>query len=173
MDLINMPGIFMHEPERNLIRNLSQLVENTFSMCNIVHIGIGWGGSLYYSRVGALDGRLYGIDLIGTDDIKGTPEQIAMLKLNVIKGDSREVYKNFNAPIHFLYIDGNHLYECLIEDIKNWASKVVPGGFVAFHDCKQCHWAPGVNKAIDEGLSPKLWEDMGIAAWSRYFRRIV
>jgi len=171
-DFMEMPGIFMHEEERILIRDLSTEVARIFNPCSIVHIGIGWGGSLYYSRAGTATANLYGIDLVGIDDLKGTPEQIALLNLHIIKGDSRNVYEQFNAPIHFLYIDGDHLYNCLIQDIENWASKVVVGGYVSSHDCLSCHWAPGVNKALDEGLSPKEWEDLGIAGWSRYFRRI-
>ena len=172
--LMEMPGIFMHEEERILIRDLSKEVAGIFNPCNILHVGIGWGGSLYYSRAGAPDANIYGVDIVPKEDLelKGTPEQLAELNLNFIIGDSRIVHKAFRKPIHFLYLDGNHLYDCLIQDIKNWESKVVIGGYVSSHDCLSCHWAPGVNKALYEGLSPKEWEDLGIAGWSRYFRRI-
>lgn len=169
--MLEMPGIFMHEEEKHLIQDLSSEMARIFNPCNIVHIGIGWGGSCSYSRMGAPHARIYGVDLVGADDLKGSSEQLTELNLNVIKGDSRVVYKDFHLPIHFLYIDGNHLYDCLTEDIKNWASMVVPRGFCAFHDCMGSHWSPDVNRAIKDTLNMREWEDLEIVDWTRYFQR--
>ena len=168
MDYTTVPGIFMHEGERKLIVDLSSLVSSQFSPCNIVHIGIGWGGSLYCSRIGAPDARIYGVDIMGDDDIKGDASMQIELNLVVLRGDSRSI--EFFKPIHFLYVDGDHHYDVVKSDILRWGSKVVPGGYIAFHDCIG-DWAKDVNRAIDECLSAKEWEDCGIASWSRYFRR--
>jgi len=169
-NLKEVPGIYMHDEEMQLIHDLSKEVAGIFNPCNIVHIGIGWGGSLWYSRVGAPESSIFGVDIVGTRDVK--PDNVEKLAVQVIEGDSREVHRDFHLPVHFLYIDGDHTYPILSLDIKNWTPKVVVGGYVAFHDCYFCNWAPEVNRAIDENLSAKNWEDCGIEAWSRYFRRI-
>ena len=168
-NLQDVPGVYMHEEEMQLIHDLSKEVSGIFNPCNIVHIGIGWGGTCWYSRVGAPAANIYGVDIVGLRDVK--PENVEKLAIHVIEGDSREVHRDFHLPIHFLYIDGDHVYDVLSLDIKNWASKVVVGGYVSLHDCEFCNWAEGVNRAIADGLSAKEWEDCGIKAWSRYFRR--
>jgi len=168
MDHLTVPGIYMHADERCLIVNLSYAVLD-FSPCNIVHIGIGWGGSLYCSRIGAPLATLYGVDIVGADDLKGDELMREELNLQVLRGDSRVV--TFSEPIHFLYVDGDHTYEVVKSDIARWAPKVVPGGYIAFHDCIG-DWAAGINRAIAEELDPSEWEDCGIESWSRYFRRL-
>jgi predicted O-methyltransferase YrrM len=36
--------------------------------------------------------------------------------------------------IDFIYIDGNHQYSSVVEDLKTWYDKVKPGGVIAGHD---------------------------------------
>lgn len=172
IDYLTIPGVFMHAGDREIIKELSSRVAELFSPCNIVHIGVQWGGSLYCSRVGAPQATIYGVDFHGADELKGTDEQKAELGMIPLVGDSALVHAGFTYPIHFLYVDGDHHYEPLSLDIRNWASKVVVGGYVAFHDAAECTWAPDVNRAIADNLSANSWEDLGISGWSRYFRRL-
>jgi predicted O-methyltransferase YrrM len=37
----------------------------------------------------------------------------------------------------FVFIDANHSYEHVLEDLELWTQMLVPGGFVAFHDTNQ------------------------------------
>ena len=171
-DYLTIPGIFMRPGDRKIIKELSSKVALQFPHCTIVHIGIGWGGSLYCSRAGAPHVAIYGVDIDGVAHLKGTEEQQRELNLIPITGDSRFAHRAFLDPIHFLYVDGDHTYEVLSEDIKNWSGKVATGGYIAFHDCQTCGWAVEVNRAIDDNLSAKEWEDLGISGWSRYFRRV-
>ena len=39
--------------------------------------------------------------------------------------------------LDFVFIDGNHSYENVLEDITEWTKKVKPGGIVAGHDYKE------------------------------------
>jgi predicted O-methyltransferase YrrM len=39
-----------------------------------------------------------------------------------------------NDPIDFLFIDGDHTYEGVKADFRDYASLVRPGGVIAFHD---------------------------------------
>lgn len=74
-----------------------------------------------------------------------------------IKKPSQEAYDDCPAQIAALFIDGDHSYDGVIHDIIHYASRVVPGGIIAFHDysytdCPGYEWAelPGVTKAVDE-----------------------
>lgn len=48
--------------------------------------------------------------------------------------------------IDFIYIDGNHQYTSVKEDLTTWATKIKPEGIIAGHDYG---WHP-VRKALDE-----------------------
>lgn len=47
---------------------------------------------------------------------------------------SSEVAASWSDPIELLWIDGDHSYKGVSKDIGYWADKVLPGGFMAFHD---------------------------------------
>lgn len=57
-------------------------------------------------------------------------------------------YANLLAPesIDFVYIDGNHQYSSVKEDLSTWMTKVKPGGVIAGHDYG---WET-VSRAINE-----------------------
>lgn len=52
-----------------------------------------------------------------------------------------------NGSLDFVYIDGNHTYENVIEDIGFWKSKVKVGGLICGHDYQM---KDDVKKAVDE-----------------------
>jgi len=170
-DHLKMPGSYMHEEERELIKLLSTRAANAFDPCVIVQIGVAWGASVYCSRAGAPNATIYGVDIWGDDTLHGTDEQKKELNLQVIREDSKTAWEKFKGPIHFLYIDGNHSYEMVSSDIEKWGSKVVTRGFISFHDCIDCEVAEDISRAINDHLDPKKWEYLGIEAWSRYYRR--
>ena len=64
--------------------------------------------------------------------------------------------------LDFVYIDGNHNYEFVKEDIKISLSKLKPGGIISGHD--HCKESPGVIKAVNEifGKPDKVFSD---ASW--------
>lgn len=67
----------------------------------------------------------------------------------IIKAKSEEVVDTFqNNFFDFIYIDGNHRYEWVIKDIRNYYPKVKVGGQLAGHDMKPGE--PGVQKAVEE-----------------------
>lgn len=53
-----------------------------------------------------------------------------------------------------VYIDGDHAYEAVRDDIKAWLPKIKHGGILAGHDYG-AGW-PGVQKAVDEILGSKI-----------------
>lgn len=58
---------------------------------------------------------------------------------------------HYQKTIGLLHIDGNHKYENVVEDIDNYATKVIAGGWIIFDDY---NWAygDGVTRAADEYL---------------------
>lgn len=76
--------------------------------------------------------------------------------------------RNFSVPavrsvplgsLDFVYIDGNHCYEYVREDLEHWSARVRSGGIVAGHDYYEFKWA-GVVEAV------KLYTcSRGITEW--------
>jgi len=62
-----------------------------------------------------------------------------------IEKDSIEASKLFSDnEIDFVFVDANHSYEAVIEDLKHWYPKLKPGGIIAGHD----FWADSVRSAV-------------------------
>ncbi|MBU3911739.1 MAG: class I SAM-dependent methyltransferase [Candidatus Omnitrophica bacterium] len=70
-------------------------------------------------------------------------------KIVPLRGFSYEVRKTWqeDRKIDFLWIDGNHSYKDVTQDIKDWLPLVKKNGFVCFHDYRD---EPDVKKAVDE-----------------------
>jgi len=172
-DYMQVQGAHLPPSERDLIRYISEEIEHRFGPdSSIVHIGVEHGGSLYCSREGAPNSDIVGIDLIGDGWLtnSSSPEQVEELGAAIIEGDSRVVHKLYNRPIHFLFVDGDHKYKVVREDIKNWGPKIVPGGVIAFHDALLGSYKHWVSRAINEVLTDG-WEEQESVLSIRWFRR--
>lgn len=55
-------------------------------------------------------------------------------KVKLIRKDSNTAVLDFKRKINLLFIDGSHEYHQVYEDFQNWSPKIVPGGWVVFHD---------------------------------------
>jgi predicted O-methyltransferase YrrM len=66
---------------------------------------------------------------------------------------SQAVKKFRGQPLDFVYIDGDHGYEAVINDITNYSSKVRPGGIIAGHD----YWGRMLDKYLRVGPAVKLY----------------
>jgi predicted O-methyltransferase YrrM len=51
-----------------------------------------------------------------------------------MRGYSFEFAESFNQPIDFLFIDGNHDYQAVLQDYQQWSPLLKIGGVIAFHD---------------------------------------
>jgi hypothetical protein len=59
---------------------------------------------------------------------------------------SSEAVKEINEDIDFVYIDGNHAYKNVVEDISNYFNLVKVGGVIGGHDIEQLD----VSRAVME-----------------------
>lgn len=89
------------------------------------------------------------------DLYEGVCQQMSYLKqLRVIKLHSIEAAKLFpNEYFDMVYIDADHSYPAVTQDIKAWFPKVKNGGILGGHDYNK----PSVRKAVDEQLTG-VWE---------------
>lgn len=65
-------------------------------------------------------------------------QRLRVFNTVVIRKTSMEAVKEFRLSLlDFVYIDGNHEFEFVVNDIIQWAKIVRPGGIVAGHDYKR------------------------------------
>jgi len=81
--------------------------------------------------------------------------------VNPIRGFSVEVSKQYeNESLDFIFIDGDHEYEGVKNDLIHWCPKVKRGGIIAGHDYVEGY--DGVIKAVDDSFGknnviPRMW----------------
>lgn len=62
-------------------------------------------------------------------------------------GTSRAWGAAWTRPLDLVFLDGDHRYRSVVEDIDSWSRHLRPGGLIVFHD----HGAfDGVTRAVDE-----------------------
>jgi predicted O-methyltransferase YrrM len=153
-------GLALPTVERAWLKKAASIISKYFKTPLIVNIGVFRCASMYCLRAGAPAARIIGID------VAACPIPIdPTLKAEFIIEDSTTCHVQVEGPIHLLFIDGDHHYEVVKADIKNWTPKVAPGGIVVFHD-----YAPlpkdlvknpflvGVRKAVSEWQAEVKWK---------------
>lgn len=78
--------------------------------------------------------------------------------VDFINDYSYNVAKHWEKPIELLFIDGNHSYFGVKEDISAWSSFVVEGGYIVLHDYATPYYK-GIDKAVYKTLlvKPNTW----------------
>jgi len=73
-------------------------------------------------------------------------------------GRSSAFYKYWTVPIHFLFIDGSHVYEDVLKDFESFYWHVVPGGIIALHDVDR-----NVECPTDGWIGPhRVWHEQAM-----------
>lgn len=94
-------------------------------------------------------------------------ERLAPFNVAIVKKFSMDAIKDFeNESLDFVYIDGNHEYKYVKEDIEQWTKKVRKGGIVAGDDYYMTRAGNmGVIQAVNEyteahgyALQTTLWD---------------
>lgn len=90
----------------------------------------------------------------------------------LLKGLSCDVVHTFsNETMDFVYIDANHAYEYVKQDMDIWWPKVKPGGMLCGHDFYNCTTHPFYNeveRAVNEWTSDrnvKYWVTNKCSSW--------
>lgn len=160
------------EEREYLQKAASGLVSKFGNSITIMNIGVFRGASMYCLRAGAPLARLVGIDIENF-----SPYLDKSLRAEFILGDSTKCHASFCESVHLLFIDGDHHYEVVRQDLANWTPKVVTGGLVILHDYnpleKDLRKNPhieGVHRAVDEWRCVG-WEALGAPNSLAAFRK--
>lgn len=80
-----------------------------------------------------------------------------------IKKSSKEASNEFEDEIlDFVYIDSNHQYENVLEDIKTWLPKIKSNGMIGGHDYG---YLPDVTKAVNQMFGKNNVETFRDTSW--------
>jgi len=128
---------------------------------------------MYCLRAGAPKAKLIGVD-IRPCDVRIDPG----LEAHFIIADSAKCHDRVKAPVHLLFIDGDHHYRAVAADLAGWTPKIPPGGIVAMHDYAPLpkHMAllpelEGVRRAVSEWAEKTKWERLPAPDSLAAFRR--
>jgi len=141
-----------------------------------VELGVWFGQSMCFAGVEIINSgkpiKLHGVDcfLCGDQPSPDAPfdaprysEVFRFIEpvkdvIEIVKADTHEASLNYeNESIDFLFIDANHTYEGVMQDLVDWYPKVKKGGLVCGHDYQDAPWS-GLVKAVDEFLGKENFE---------------
>lgn len=134
----------------------------------IVEIGSFRGRSAAFMAAALPQGsetKIYCID-VWEDTAHMKAADIGLKKLGLrgfvelIRGKSLDVVKEWDKAIDLLFIDGAHDYHSVRDDFRAWLPFVKTGGMVLFHDY-QTHW-PGVIRLVEEVSEAGLITKIGL-----------
>jgi hypothetical protein len=158
-------------------------------MCYNIGVEVGiWEGE--YTEKFCKEGmKMYGIDpwkargrqsqKMQDDRCLRAIERLKPYDCEVIRKRSMQAITDFkDESLDFVYIDGDHSYRFVVEDIREWSKKVRKGGIVAGHDyaCTdpQINSLPQryrkheeVGKAVDEYIEANGIENFYILGRSK------
>lgn len=69
-----------------------------------------------------------------------------------LPGYSHDVFPRFREKLDMLFIDGNHEYEAVRRDFREWSTLLKPGGYIAFHDVSFNNPGEGPQRLIREEI---------------------
>jgi hypothetical protein len=86
-------------------------------------------------KIDADYGHPTGVDKINRRHKFAMEKLLAYPNVTLIEETSMEAVKQFeDNSLDFVYIDGNHKFKYIAEDLFEWTKKVKPGGIISGHD---------------------------------------
>jgi len=173
IDYMTAYGQVLSSGERKYLKTTAGAIQDRFDSPTIVNIGVFRCASMYCLRAGSPKARLIGVD------IKPCAVPIdPSLRAAFIIADSAKCHVQIKAPVHLLFIDGDHHYRAVEADLKGWASLIPKGGIVIMHDYAPLpeHLAllpelAGVRRAINAWAEWAEWERLPAPDSLAAFRR--
>ena len=105
-------------------------------------------------EAGDIQGGRAGNNCTGWDPVRGFAKFNQVTKsyqnrLTVLRGDSVVMAKKVkDGSLDFVFIDADHRYEAVMQDLAAWVPKLKEGGMLCGHDIH----LPGVRRAVEEKL---------------------
>lgn len=160
----------------NIYYGVISNIINKNSFTSFIEIGVAFGGHLEEILNNTKIDKVYAIDSYKlsettTDNFKKsdqsyfnqddydelylfTKKRLSKLGniVNFIREDSKDALKYIDdESVDIIFIDAEHSYNGVKNDIKNWIKKVKKGGIISGHDYDHPNF-PGVKIAIDESI---------------------
>jgi hypothetical protein len=83
------------------------------------------------------------------DNYRKARERLASFRATLVRAKSMDAVRDVPlASLDFVYIDGHHGFDYVMQDVTEWSKRVRSGGIVAGHDFYHFKWA-GVCEAVD------------------------
>jgi len=80
-------------------------------------------------------------------NMERTRRRLEGYNVHIIRGTSMDIVRDFDVDLDFVYIDANHNFNYVMEDLINWGKKVRKGGIISGHDYQERF--PGLMIAVD------------------------
>lgn len=74
-------------------------------------------------------------------------ERLAPYDAHLIRATSMDAVRNWEEELDFVFIDGNHKFDYVMQDIIEWGRVVRQGGYISGHDYRSRF--PGVVTAVN------------------------
>ncbi len=101
---------------------------------------------------GGASGSQENMDKVYLGVEKRFQKHIEQNQLEIVREESVKAFERFkDSFFDWIYIDGNHEYEFVLNDLKKYFFKVKPGGLILGDDYgTEGWWKDGVSKAVNE-----------------------
>ena len=131
VDIVNSHPQVIQQVENEISDFLFILKRNNVK--NLLQVGLGHWASTHFVLSLLLD-NVTTIEYDLKHIERYLPEACSDCE-KIIQGDSLEIHKNMeDGSFDAVFIDGNHSYEYVRQDLENYSKKVKSGGIVALHD---------------------------------------
>ncbi len=80
---------------------------------------------------------------------------------HILQMDSVEAAKRLDdGSLDFVFIDADHSYKAVVDDIQAWMPKIKKGGWLSGHDYNNPRgpWGAEVKQAVDEAVEKNGWK---------------
>ena len=142
-----MPKHMLHSYlDYNDFEALTRLVQKaSCPEMNVLEVGVGEGGTTtcLLGMVMDLGGHIWGVDLwpdkeVWKKFVEATWSHMANGSLYLFRISSERAMKMFaNEVFGLIFIDADHRYSYVKQDIIGWLPKVKEGGILCGHDCEK------------------------------------
>ena len=144
-------GICLQQVPSEIVNCIAYLKEGGWTINSYLEIGSAAGGTAYIFDMFFDIDTMVLIDDNCLDASKYRDDILADVNYVEFIGNSQskeavEFVKNLNRTFDVVFIDGDHEYPGVSQDVVNYSKFVTPGGYLIMHDTAT---APGVNRVFN------------------------